>query len=75
MNSNGPAMLDDSRYRIADSGLIFSPALVLFREILDENLDEMIRIAGHAVSAAAALQDAQDARHHQDRAGQRNRQA
>jgi D-threonine aldolase len=48
MNPNGPAMLDDSRYRIADSGLIFSPALVLFREILDENLDEMIRIAGHA---------------------------
>jgi D-serine deaminase-like pyridoxal phosphate-dependent protein len=47
MNWNGPAMLDDSRYRIADSASIYSPALVLFREILDENLDEMIRIAGH----------------------------
>lgn len=48
MNSNSHIQLADSRYRIADSDRIFSPALVLFREILDENLDEMIRIAGHA---------------------------
>jgi D-threonine aldolase len=48
MSSNGSEMLADSRYRIADSDRIFSPALVLFREILDENLDEMIRIAGRA---------------------------
>jgi D-serine deaminase-like pyridoxal phosphate-dependent protein len=38
--------LIDPRYRIADTSRIITPALVLFREILDENLDEMIRIAG-----------------------------
>jgi D-threonine aldolase len=36
----------DPRYRIADTSRIFTPALVLFREILEANLDEMIRIAG-----------------------------
>ena len=41
-------MLSDPRYRIADSSQILSPALVIFREILEENVDEMIRIAGQA---------------------------
>jgi D-serine deaminase-like pyridoxal phosphate-dependent protein len=36
----------DPRYRIAETDQILTPALVLFREILDANLDEMIRIAG-----------------------------
>jgi D-threonine aldolase len=36
----------DPRYRIEDTSRIFTPALVLFREILEENLDRMIRIAG-----------------------------
>lgn len=39
-------MLNDPRYRIAQTGLIFTPGLVLFRDIVDENIDEMIRIAG-----------------------------
>src|SRR5262245_21635429 len=38
----------DRRYRIADAGQIISPGIVLFREILEENLDKMIAIAGDA---------------------------
>ncbi len=38
----------DPRYQIADTSGIYSPALVLFREILEANVDEMIRIAGRA---------------------------
>lgn len=34
------------RYRIADTSEIITPALVIFREILDENLKKMIDIAG-----------------------------
>lgn len=39
-----PAM--DARYRIADTGNIFTPALIVFREQLEANLDHMIKIAG-----------------------------
>lgn len=36
------------RYEIKDACEIFSPGLVIFRQMLDHNLDEMIRIAGGA---------------------------
>ncbi|HUG90344.1 MAG TPA: D-TA family PLP-dependent enzyme [Planctomycetaceae bacterium] len=35
----------DDRYRIADTSRIITPALVVFREIVEDNLDRMIRIA------------------------------
>lgn len=38
----------DTRYAIADTSEIISPAFVIFREILDANIAEMIRIAGSA---------------------------
>lgn len=38
----------DRRYRINDTSQILSPALVIFREVLEENLRCMIAIAGHA---------------------------
>lgn len=38
----------DSRYAIADTRSIVTPAIVIFREILDANLAEMVRIAGSA---------------------------
>lgn len=38
----------DPRYRIADTHEIITPALILFRELLDDNLEHMIRIAGNA---------------------------
>jgi D-serine deaminase-like pyridoxal phosphate-dependent protein len=40
--------MTDSRYRIDDTSEIISPALVLFYEILDENIAKMIEIAGDA---------------------------
>jgi D-serine deaminase-like pyridoxal phosphate-dependent protein len=36
----------DSRYRIADTSGIVTPALVIFRDIVEDNLDRMISIAG-----------------------------
>lgn len=38
----------DARYRIADTREIVTPALVIFRELLDENLGRMIAMAGSA---------------------------
>lgn len=38
----------DPRYAIADTSQIVTPALVVFREILEANLAEMVRIAGSA---------------------------
>jgi D-serine deaminase-like pyridoxal phosphate-dependent protein len=38
----------DSRYNINDTSKIITPGLIVFREILEENLDKMIRIAGDA---------------------------
>lgn len=38
----------DPRYRIDDTSQIFTPALIVFRELLEQNLDAMIRIAGRA---------------------------
>lgn len=35
----------DPRYRIADTSQIFTPALVVFRELLEDNLKRMIEIA------------------------------
>lgn len=35
----------DSRYRIADTSQIITPALVVFRELLEDNLRRMIEIA------------------------------
>src|SRR5687768_16000576 len=34
------------RYRIADTSNILSPALLIFREVLEENLKTMIAVAG-----------------------------
>ncbi len=38
--------MPDSRYRIVDTSEIITPALVVFREILLENIKQMISIAG-----------------------------
>ena len=38
----------DSRYRVADTRSIVTPALLVFREQLDANLEHMISIAGSA---------------------------
>ena len=38
--------MNDPRYRIEDTSDIFTPALLVFRELLEQNLDTMIRIAG-----------------------------
>ena len=36
----------ENRFSIADTSSIISPALVVFEEVLRDNLDEMIRVAG-----------------------------
>ena len=36
----------DRRYRITDTSQIITPALLVFYEILERNIDEMVRIAG-----------------------------
>jgi D-serine deaminase-like pyridoxal phosphate-dependent protein len=38
----------DPRYRIDDTSGIYTPALIVFRPLLEENLDKMIEIAGRA---------------------------
>ena len=38
----------DSRYKIEDASEIISPGLVVFRELVEENIDRMIQIAGRA---------------------------
>lgn len=38
--------MTDSRYRIADTSQIITPAMLVFREVLESNLDQMISIAG-----------------------------
>lgn len=40
--------MPESRYTIEDTSQIISPALLVFREILEENLNQMIAIAGDA---------------------------
>ncbi|MEZ6045682.1 MAG: hypothetical protein R3C11_08910 [Planctomycetaceae bacterium] len=37
-----------TRYQISDSSTIISPRLVIFEEIVDENIQKMINIAGSA---------------------------
>ncbi len=51
MDSQCPLFLSDimkACYHIQDTSEIFTPALVVFRELLEENLDGMIAIAGNA---------------------------
>jgi len=36
----------DPRYAIADTSAIYSPAMIVFQDIVAANLDEMVRIAG-----------------------------
>jgi len=36
----------DPRYAIADTSSIFSPAMIVFRDLVEQNLAEMIRVAG-----------------------------
>jgi D-serine deaminase-like pyridoxal phosphate-dependent protein len=43
--SAGPAV-PDARYAIADTSQMLSPSLVVFRDLVEGNLAEMIRIAG-----------------------------
>src|SRR5205809_5153745 len=38
--------MPDSRYAIADIRGILSPGLIVFRDLVEKNLDEMIRVAG-----------------------------
>src|SRR5262249_60994066 len=38
--------MPDLRYTIADTKDILSPGLVIFRDLVEQNLDEMIRVAG-----------------------------
>ena len=38
--------MPDARYQIADTSQILSPGLVVFRDLVEQNLAEMIRIAG-----------------------------
>src|SRR4051794_24892948 len=38
--------MPESIYRIADTSSMISPALIVFRDIVEKNLDEMIRVAG-----------------------------
>lgn len=56
-----------TRYEIVDTSQIITPALVIFRELLEANIEEMIRIAGdpsrlrphcktHKIAEIAALQ-------------------
>lgn len=38
----------DPRYHIADTSQIITPALVVFRELLEDNLRRMIKSLGHS---------------------------
>src|SRR5262245_35559930 len=38
--------MPDARYAIADTSDILSPGLVIFRDQVEKNLDEVIRVAG-----------------------------
>jgi len=38
----------DDCYRIADTSQILTPALVVFRDMVEQNLDHMVEIAGDA---------------------------
>jgi len=38
--------MPDSRYAIADTRNLLSPSLIVFRDLVEINLDEMIRVAG-----------------------------
>lgn len=38
----------DARYAIADTSSIISPGVVIFRDLVEKNLEEMIRVAGSA---------------------------
>jgi D-serine deaminase-like pyridoxal phosphate-dependent protein len=44
-DGNGTTVIDN-RYCIADTSEIVSPGLVIFRDLVEQNLGEMIRIAG-----------------------------
>jgi D-serine deaminase-like pyridoxal phosphate-dependent protein len=37
----------DARYRIADTSQIISPGLILYRDMVEQNLDQMVAIAGN----------------------------
>ena len=38
--------MHDPRYQIQDTSEIFTPALIVFRDLVEQNLDTMVRIAG-----------------------------
>jgi hypothetical protein len=66
--------LSPQPYHIKDTSKIFSPALVLFKDRLEANLDHLIQVAGSA-SRLRPLQDAQDSPGNEDRARQGDHQA
>src|ERR1043165_1292527 len=41
--------MPDSRYAIADTRNILSPGLIVFRDLVEKNLDEMVRVAGSPI--------------------------
>ena len=43
------------RYAIEDTSEIVSPAVVVFHEIVEENLDKMIEIAGSAEPSSGVV--------------------
>lgn len=48
MSTQTERKLDPHNYKIADASQIFSPGLVVFKSLVESNLDEMIRVAGGA---------------------------
>lgn len=46
MTNQTQTKLDPAQYQITDASKIYSPGLVIFKELLTGNLNEMIRIAG-----------------------------
>ncbi len=60
MANRGPSM--NSHYVIRDTSAIFTPALLFYKDLIRQNIARAVEIAGAARSAAAARQDAQDAR-------------
>src|SRR5215471_8956152 len=46
--SPGDRTVIDAHYAIADTSQILSPGLVIFRDLVEQNLAEMIRVAGSA---------------------------
>ena len=51
----------ESRYHVADTSQIITPAMLVFREVLEANLDQMIAIAGDVSRLREILAPERDA--------------